>query len=132
MAAFVSVSPDFKNDPRGWMTRMIDRLMAPGVELQERDRALLIKKRRHYATRIDLTPGPNLYEQICRIAKACGVLPRPPARKKRSETPAAPAAAPAVPPRFAIGAPIPPPPPLRRPVALAEPSETWDPAGMCR
>ena len=132
MAAFVSVSPEFKADPRKWMERMIDRLMQPGVKIQERDKALLVKKRRHYQTRIDLTPGPCLYEQICRIAKACGVMPRPPAKEKRPETPARRTSALAVPPRFAVGAPMPPPPPLRRPVALSEAPETWDPAGMCR
>lgn len=128
MSTFVSVSPEFKADPRGWMTRMIDRLMAPGVDLQDRDRALLIRKRRHYATRIDLTPGPNLYEQLCRIAKACGVIPHPPARKKRA--PEAPLTAPVrpIPADFALGAPIPKPPPLRRPVALSERPETWDPS----
>lgn len=133
MSAFVSVSPEFKADPRGWMNRMIDRLMAPGIQLQERDRALLVKKRRHYAMRIDLTPGPNLYEQLCRIAKTCGVLPRPPARKKRVDVTPPPVAAPAAQPArpdFALYAPIPKPPPLRRPVVAlgGSPSETWDPS----
>jgi len=126
----IPTSPAFRADPRGWVTRMIDRLMAPGVVLAERDRAWVIGKRAHFAKRPDLVPGPHAYERICRIAQSCGVLrPRPQARAS-----AAPSAVSrpvrATPPQFAPGAAIPGPPPLRRPVALLERPETWDPAGM--
>lgn len=130
MSTFVATSPAFRDDPRGWTTAMIDRLMKPGLALSERDRETLVKKRRLFATYPERVPGPHLYEQLCRIARACGVLAKRPQRKAVAEAPLLVSAPAPIPPRFALGACIPKPPPLRRPVALVEPPETWDPAGM--
>jgi hypothetical protein len=140
MAEQIPVSQKFQADPRGWTMGMIARLMQPGVVLKAHTRTYVVRMRARLAEDEALKPGPNTYERLCRIARASGVLAR---RRRIPRVDERPASAPAlpVPDRFRVGAPIPEPPLLRRPVVmldgsvvhLPEPTETWDPAGMpCR
>lgn len=124
-------SPEFRADPLGWVRRMCDRLMAPGVRVSDRDRAFVVRKRERYYPGTTYTPSPILYDQLCRIARRAELLRERPPLRKRGENEAVKREMRPVPPRFALGAPIPPPPPLRRPVvALYDGrTETWDPAG---
>ncbi len=131
MTEQIPVSQYFQTDPRGWTTTMIDKLMKPGVRLTPYCRTYATRTRAKLAKDADFRPGPSMYERLCRIAKACGVLPRrrriPRVEERPVNVPARP-----VPKPFRLGEPIPDPPPLRRPfVMLGESAtETWDPAGM--
>jgi hypothetical protein len=128
-----AASPEFRADPRAWATRWIDALLRPEVEITASQRAYLIGRREHLATYEENRPGSNLYNKVCRIARECGLMRQRAKRWKLRALREAEARAVHVPARHALGAAIPKPPPLRRPVALAEPPETWDPAGMpCR
>jgi hypothetical protein len=125
----IPVSQFFQQDPRGWTTVMVEKLMKPGVTLKGHARTYVVRMRARLTEEENLKLGPNTYERLCRIAKACGVLARRRRIPQVSERPVSVPARP-VPERFQVGARIPSPPPLRRPVVMLGQTETWDPAGM--
>jgi hypothetical protein len=128
-----NASPEFRADPRAWAQRWIDALLRPEIKITKVQRAYLVGRREHLATYETVRPGGALYNKVCRIARECGLMRQRAKQRKLKEIRQAEARAVHVPARHALGAPIPPPPPLRRPVAQADPPETWDPAGMpCR
>lgn len=129
MAEQIPVSQKFQADPRGWTAGMIDRIIASGAALKPHTRRYVTGMRARLAKDVGMRPGPNTYERLCRLARACGVLARR-RRIPRVDEPTAPAPALHVPERFRVGARIPDPPKLRRPVVMLERTETWDPAGM--
>lgn len=133
MDGLMPTSPEFRADPLGWVQRMCAQLMCPGVRIGQRDRDFVVRKRERYHIGTAHKPGPVLYDQLCRIARRAGVIREraPLGTKGSAERVRRAAQVAAVPARFAVGAPIPPPPPLRRPaVALYDGRpETWDPAG---
>lgn len=133
MDGIMPTSPEFRADPLSWTRSMCERLMAPDVELNGRDREFVVDKRRHFGPDTRYAPGPVVYDQLCRIARRAGLLPDRPPMRKRSVNEAAQreARAVTVPAPFRVGAQIPKPPPLRRPVvALYDGhTESWDPAG---
>lgn len=125
----IPVSQKFQADPRGWSTGMIDRLMQPGIRLTPQTRVYIVRLRAKLAKDETFKPGPNTYERLCRIARACGVMAKRRRIPRLDERPV-PGPAHPVPERFRVGAPIPEPPILRRPVVMLGQTETWDPAGM--
>lgn len=124
-------SPAFRANPRGWASHWIDAMLAPGVALSEAQRNYLLGRRVWLATHEDRKPGGDMYDKICRIARQTGVMrQRARMRKLRDIRQEEAARDVAIPERFRLGARIPAPPPLRRPIiALGGGStETWDPA----
>lgn len=124
MAEPLVTSPVFRDCPNAWVSRMCDRLLAPNVGLTERDKRRVAKYRARFAIGSEYTAGPNAYDHLCRIARACGLFAK---RRKIKSPPQAPKPPPPIPAQHELYAPMPKPPPLRRPVVM---TETWDPAGM--
>lgn len=127
-------SPDFRSDPRAWAQQWIDLLLGPlyKAKLTDQQENYLLGRRASLATYPDRKPGGDLYDKICRIARQVGALKQRAARKRLRDLHRAELAREVrVPPAHALGAPIPRPPPLRRPVVAlgGGSSETWDPAG---
>jgi hypothetical protein len=112
---------------------MLDDLSAPDLKLAPKDREYIVKQREILGTDEGRTPGEHLYERLWRIAARCGLVER---RRHTTALRTAHRAAVArarevvVPARYAVGAPIPAPPPLRRPVVAlgSGDSESWDPS----
>lgn len=131
MAEQIPVSQKFQADPRGWTSAMVERVIASGAALKPHTRRYLTGMRARLTKDPGMRPGPNTYERLCRLARACGILARRRRIPRVDERPAAPSAV-HVPERFRVGQPIPAPPLLRRPVVAlgGDSTETWDPAGM--
>lgn len=127
-------SPEFRADPRAWAGRMIDLLFEPSfrARLTTQQENYLLGRRASLQTYPTRTPGGDLYDKICRIARQVGAMKQRAVRKRLRDLHRAELAQQVrVPPAHAVGAPIPRPPPLRRPVVAlgGGSSETWDPAG---
>jgi hypothetical protein len=127
-------SPEFRKDPRAWAHKWIDALLAPvpKAKLSQQQENYLKGRRVALQTRPDRIPGGDLYDKICRIARQVGEMKQRAVRRRLREIHHAELAREVhVPPRHAVGAPMPSPPRLRRPIVgrAVDVSETWDPAG---
>lgn len=127
-------SPEFRKSPRAWASRMIDLLFEPAFKarLTTQQENYLLGRRASLQTYPTRTPGADLYDKVCRIARQVGAMKQRAVRKRLRDIRQAEIAREVhVPPRHAVGAPMPLPPRLRRPVVAlgAGVSETWDPAG---
>lgn len=127
-------APTFKADRRGWAVAMLESLADPALKLERKDRDFVTRQREILATDEGRTPGDVLHDRLWRIAARYGLVQRrrhASALRQAHRADVVRARAVAVPPAHAVGAPIPRPPPLRRPVVAlgGGSSETWDPAG---
>jgi hypothetical protein len=125
--------PKFAAEPRRWMFAMLDLLLAPGVALTPVERERLRKQRETLATDEKRRPGDGAKANVDRIARRCGLIKKrrhSEALRRHREADVRRARVVAVPEAHAVGAPIPRPPPLRRPVVALGGgwSESWDPA----
>ncbi len=127
-------SPEFRRDPRAWAHKWIDALLepVPKAKLTTQQENYLLGRRAALQTYPTRTPGGDLYDKICRIARQVGAMRQRAVRKRLRDIRQAEIAREVhVPPRHAVGAPMPTPPRLRRPIVgrAADVTETWDPAG---
>ena len=127
-------SPEFRKSPRAWAGRMIDLLFEPAfkAKLTAQQENYLLGRRASLQTYPTRVPGGDLYDKICRIARQVGAMKQRAIRKRLRDIHRAELAREVpVPPRHAVGAPIPQPPRLRRPIVgrAGDVTETWDPAG---
>lgn len=124
----------FKDEPRAWAIRMLDALMHPELKLYRKDRTYIAQQRRLLATDEGRIPSERAADRLWRIAARCGLVEKcrhATALRRAHRVEVARVREVAVPPAHALGAPIPRPPPLRRPVVAlgGGSSESWDPAG---
>jgi hypothetical protein len=127
-------SPEFRRDPRAWAHKWIDALLkpVPKAKLTTQQENYLLGRRASLLTHPERTPGGDLYDKICRIARQVGEMRQRAVRKRLRDIRQAEIAREVhVPPRHAVGAPMPAPPRLRRPIVgrAGDVTETWDPAG---
>lgn len=125
--------PQFEREPRAWVFAMMDRLMQPGVALVPKDRAYVVRQREIMRTDEERVPGGNIKEALCRMARRYSIMAKQrhaTALRSAHRAEVARVQAVRIPPAHAVGAPIPRPPPLRRPVVAlgGGQSETWDPS----
>lgn len=128
------IAATFKDDPRAWAIGMLESLANPALKLARKDRDFVAQQRKVLATDAERRPGDVLHTRLWRIAARYGLVERQrraSALRQAHRADVVRARAVAVPPAHAVGAPIPRPPPLRRPVVALGGgcSETWDPAG---